>query len=490
MVGAFSAWARRHNIVSMFPVAQRHLAISLKRLAILNQARMGLQQKKRAMVLTPQARSLHLAPPVGSLSSSARSCAAPFAFPALGQFAPSPLCRASLLVQAVVRIVVRFWVGRHHPRPTGPGLHHFRAQWAHHRSSYTQQHHCWLEGGRPRSPFASAFASFGQFSGRLSRTFCTTSSRFFTPSALPSLASAARAGPAHRVAAFSCKASELALLQRRLGEETSARVPGGALPRLGLFRSPRRTPQAPLGLTRPFNPTGNRPALWGVRSLTTLLPARPPAPEMPLPDLIYGSAQFEPVIVQLEISIVSAELSPVFSPEADTTAPATVLAKLRTAQALQEAHLCTVTRMVEQLADTLPCCQLTTRDSCVVVNFPPGLARRYVERMLRSLGIDPSTQSFTWRESPLTPAPSGIPETQCPRYPNLDLALSVYSSTDSSSSGIESWMDQTVPTLLLEQLATPPTGPAEPTPVDDFMFQLDQLVSDRYTFGPRCALSH
>ncbi|KAJ1921470.1 hypothetical protein IWQ60_006745 [Tieghemiomyces parasiticus] len=482
-----ASWARRYRIPAMFPVAHQRL-LALKRAALGNQIRLTLLQRKREVARTTHARyGRPTCGPYGApFWTQPQSFSSTLMAVRLAAGPARPLCPGSRLLHRLVGRVARFWGGRLHVRARAPPLAGYHALWAHVRQD---QHQCFA--ALRRSPFGPCMSPLGRFSHVFARSFSTTNA-FFTPSALPSaLASAARAGPTRTLAAFGCNAEALRQASTGDHENVSRRdARTASVSKLGPRPRRRRVirHQSRTGAVAPLKRlTG--PA-WA-HDLHSLIAAARPSPAV---SLLGG---VEPVYVELELSVVSHRLSPLFSPAdrptadgepATTDSPASVMAKLQDAQVLQQAHLRTVTRIVEQLTAAFPC-QVDTHDSHVRVRLPLGLNRRQAEQALRNLGIDPQGDGLLLREVrltpvPATPLPALSPMPQSPMvFPHLDLALSVYSSTESSS-GSESWLDQTVPTLLMDQLATPPIRVGGGT-VNDFLYQLDLLEADHYQFQAR-----
>ncbi|KAJ1657271.1 hypothetical protein IWQ61_003300 [Dispira simplex] len=512
--GAFAAWLRQHNLVSMFAVAQRPLTLSVKRMVILNRAHWGCQQRKRAVFTTRKAFQFATSP-YPSLPSFSQVGQPPrFPFHKLEQYARNTGdrsvgvgCRLALtatkLIRLTIRNVIRFWMGRYQPSPRSSTLRAFRrADW------WQRPQGClWFSGLPHTGPWgfsrsmgncARAF-SFGascSFRPAGLRSFSTTNT-FFTPSYLASLAQVSRPSPTHAWAALGCQADALCHLQTQLNQRRLC----SSLPRPHqegtIFVSPKpvtlvrrvssygqpqsASPKSPLTRLAQAQRRGlSGSVLAKARAITHYRETEP----------MLLSSHFEPVRVSLEIAIQSPQstqvwASPPVSPKRSTGSTQTVLNKLQRMEKAQRAHLLTVTRMVEQLAECLPC-QVTHTESHIVVHFPTGMARRQVHRLLRRMGIDPDERYLAIQEHPVAPrmprqgktfvAPLLSPF-PLPQLPHLDLAQSVFSSTESSYD--ESWGEASVPTVLLDDYLSTDME------ISGYMDELDCLIQDNYVFGPQ-----
>ncbi|KAJ1964572.1 hypothetical protein IWQ62_002899, partial [Dispira parvispora] len=304
-----------------------------------------------------------------------------------------------------------------------------------------------------------------------------------------------RPSPTHAWAALGCQADVYCRLQTQLNQRRLC----SSLPRphqegavfLGSKPVTSVRPANSLGqprLTPPSSPL-TRLAQAQRRGLSSSVLANARAITHHLEtEAMLLSSHFEPVRVSLEISLQSPQstqvwATPPVSPKRSSRSPHTVLKKLKRMEKTQRAHLLTVTRMVEQLAETLPC-QVTHTESHILVHFPTGMARHQVHRLLRQMGIDPNEHYLDIREHPVAPqmTQQGKPHVApllspfpLPQHPHLDLAQSVFSSTESSYD--ESWGEVSVPTVLLDDYLSTDVE------ICDYMDELDRLIQDNYVFG-------
>ncbi|KAJ1985037.1 hypothetical protein H4R34_000294 [Dimargaris verticillata] len=529
------AWLRRHNLVSLLPVAHRHLVVSFKRLALVNQARNGLQNR-RTVATQPYRRyqqpwntrrqttywnGLGAEPLVASAPRPLhpRACGPWGSFTTSGSVGFSPVRQ---LLWRLVRTVVthprsrpQFLATRpptaYHPRSCLP--HHtmggarWRSSWG--RWSSDQRAYTWT-----RCP--DVFGSLGRYAHIFARSF-SSARPFFSLSRASSYAQTSQTLPVNVSSAFDCKLGLWGQMVTTCDKhcDRSQRRVLSTLRAGNALRNPLRLPVAISTLVGGYThtlllqlgTTRQRLARYA-HTASGIIQARHAHTFEQDPETVSIaslSGSFGPEHIRFTLAIVSPQLTPLFdtSPTAKASLQTAsgLMTKLHTAQEIQQGHLLQLERIVEQVTQSVPC-SVSSSASHIILDFPVGMPRYQVTQLLRTLGIDlerpdigletmalqtasarvPLPTASTTASDPSMRAHSPLP---MPAYPHLDLAQSVCSSTDFTTSSDEALMlEHSVPTLLMDELRTP-----SPPNTDDafytFLTELDALAQDNYVFGQR-----
>ncbi|KAJ1980430.1 hypothetical protein H4R35_001126 [Dimargaris xerosporica] len=534
------AWLRRHNLVSLIPVAHRHLVVSFKRLALVHQARNGLQNR-RAVTTQPYRRyqqpwntRRHAAYwnglGVESFCASAPRPLPPRAPGPWGSFQTTGGVGFSPVRQLLWRLVHTFAThSRSEPQllATRPPaaysarnypLHHpvGGARW---RSSWGR----WSPDRRacPWNRCPDVFGSLGRCVHVFARSF-SSARPFFSLSRAPSYAQTFRASPLSLCSAFDCKLGLWGQMVTTCDKhcDRSQRRVLSTLRAGNALRNPLHPPVAVPTRVRGLahilllrlGSTQQQLARYA-HTTSGLIQARHTHPfdqDSGTVSIASLSGSFGPERVRFTMAIVSPQLNPLFdaAPQAKTgqQTASGLMAKLHAAQEIQQGHLLQLERIVEQVTQSVPC-SVSSSASHVILDFPAGMPQYQVTQLLRSLGIDLERPDVGLETMVLQTASARVPlpttstalepsvRTRSPllasrslpllSYPHLDLAQSVCSSTGFTTSSDEALMlEHSVPTLLMDNLRTP-----SPPDTDDAFYtcltELDALAQDNYVFGQR-----